>query len=312
MEIPKKIIDQVAAKMLDNQIVLEDIAIVPNVFLIYLHRDDHTEIRFLLKTLREQIIVRLNREIAGREKTAPKNAGKLKRIFEFLAGVNLSGKSHSITVPDEWDISFQATDRDVLVGSEVFEITKGEVCVVASYSEAGDKSNNLASYLKTFVTVYKTDDKAAENFVVETAKPPVSNPFETNVESKPAAASAALEPVLAVLTCKYPAAGETETFEMIKDLITIGREKTGDFVLRQASDRISRKHLEIAHLDGRFFLKNFGVYGTTLQGKPVTLSEKVIDNTTRELNNVVEIPDQARIALAGGEVLIDFRQVVNK
>jgi hypothetical protein len=310
MEIPKRIIEDVAAKMLDNQIVMEDISVVPNVYVIYLHTTDFSAIKHSFPRLRPQIEKRLNKEIAKRTPKSGQNKNRLLNIIKIFTGLEVFGESLELVVPDVWDITFKETDREVLVGDETFSIQKGEFCVVSSFSEPKNQQNQLASHLKTFVTVFKSDETKTESVVVEKAKS-TKNPYQTNVDhaSKPTAAFFPTN-ALAVLKCKYKKSGVEETFEMNKDHISIGRETTNDFVLLHASDHISRKHLEITFKNDQFFLKSFGIYGTTLQGKLVPPSEKVVDNTTQNLNKEVEIPTPARIALAGGEILITFQRMV--
>ncbi len=310
MDIPKKIIDEVAAKMLDQRIVMEDVAIVPNIFLIYLHKDDHIKIKFLLNTLRQQIIVRLNKEIAKREKKSVANTGRLGKVFELLVGFSIFGSDRQMLVPDDWDISFETTDRDIMVGDEIFSIKKGEICVVAAYSDSQSNPNSLLSNLNTFVTIYKTDNSRVENVVAATAYPNVRESPGVDANAKDSSLNES--EVLAVLIFKYNGQEMTETFEMTKDKVIIGRDTNADFVLFRASERISRKHLEISYRDDKFYVKSFGIYGTTVQGKPVPMSEKVLDNATQDLNKEVEIPGKARIALAGGEVLIDFFRAAEK
>jgi hypothetical protein len=309
MNIPKKIINEVAQKMLDNKIVFEDIAIVPNVFLIYLHTADYAEIRFLIKTLREQVIVRLNKEIAKTEKKGKNNVGKIKSLVNFLAGIEVLGGNHKIIVPNDWSVSFEPTAKIVLVGDEVFEIAKGEICVVANYTEQNARSVKLDSLFKTQVTIFRSQAEKSENYTVDSIHPTAFNPFKTNVVSDNPK-SVFKSDVSAVLTVQYNGEKSKETFEITKEKITIGRDPKCEVVLLKASDRISRKHLEINLKEGKFLLKSFGVYGTTVDGQPVPLSEKIVENVTQELNTEVLLGQNARIALAGGEVLLDFTKAV--
>lgn len=308
MDIPKKIINEVAGKMLDNRIELEDIALVPNVFVIYLHRTNYSEIQFLLKKIREQIIVRLDKEIAKRGKNTAKLSGGWRKVLDFVAGINLSGSSLPLVVPDDWDVSFKATERNIAVGDDVFEINKDEICVVAGFSESNAEKTELDSVFKTFVTIYKTEAKESRNFEIKPDTPTVRNDFQNRSEAeKPSRDGIGL---LARLTCKYNGEDETVTFEIKENKITVGRGSDCSFVLSKASERISRKHLEILFDEEKFYLKSFGIYGSTLQGKVVPMSEKVVENITQELDKKVEIPDKARIALAGGEILLDFVKVL--
>lgn len=311
MDIPKKIINEVAVEMLKKKVVMEDIAIVPNVFQIYLHHQDHSEIIGFLGKIRDQIKVRLNKEVAKYEKKTKFNFGMLKEVFQVITGIETLGKNYQLTVMDEWGITFGKTDREILYGGQVFEIIPGEICVIAGFSDKESRKNNLPSRLNTsFVSIVKSDISKSVSFALPTAIP-TRNPLETNIENDPQTPKINYSAnVLSVLRCKYKDEDTKEVFEITKETITIGRDPSSDFVLEKASDRISRKHLEINHRDGKFYLKSFGVYGTTLQGKQVPNSEKVIENITQELNKEVEIPDKARIALAGGEILIDFEKVV--
>jgi hypothetical protein len=315
MDIPKKIINEVSDKMLENRVVMEDIAIVPNVFLIYLHRDNYDEIRTLLKPLREQIIVRLDKEISKRQKKEVKDLSRFSKMFEIVLGVNLSGSNHKIVVSGGWDISFETTDRDVMVGDEIFEIKRDEICVVASFGDGSvDASpDSLASHLKTFITIFKPEEKQPENFVVETAatsKGSVINKTNAPEKTLDLTSLSGSDKELASMVCQYSTGEEKEVFHITSPRVSVGRDPAADFTLHRASNRISRKHFEILYNEGRFYLENFGVYGTALQGRSVPISEKDRSNNAEPSDKLVEIPDKARISLAGGEVLIDFVKAV--
>lgn len=310
MRIVQKIIKETAANMHGNRAVFEDEVIVPNVFVIYLGKEDHAAIQSLLKKLREQITKRLDKELAKGKKNNKKLLQRiLASLINFIGGDAVTDNKEISTLGN-WDLSFVPTTGDFLIGDNVIKLKPGEICIVSSYSDNEPKPNNLISQLKTNITFFNSGIKQTIAATVAAAdslpndSPPTRNPYETRLDTKPVGTADLTK--FAVLTIQYHGDSAPETFDMIKDEITVGRDTKSDLVLLKASERISRKHLEIQLKDGKFYLKSFGVYGTLLQGKPVPIAEKVVDNTTVELNKSVEIPAKARISLAGGEVLIDF------
>lgn len=100
------------------------------------------------------------------------------------------------------------------------------------------------------------------------------------------------------------------TFEMVKDLIKIGRGGPNvwvDVVVASAKD-VSRLHCQIRWDSGgeRFFIRDFSRYGTWVQGKRVPPSVAESGNDQQNPDLEVPVPAQAQIMLAE-KITLQFR-----
>jgi hypothetical protein len=297
MSISQKIINSVAAEMVGNTQTMGQIAIVPNTFDVHIHTDDFRTVRHFLKELREQTVKRLDEEVNRRSNSDAKQgllASVLKRVLGFEA---LAGRKEYRRVEEHWDVNFHECNGKVRVEDKVFELRKGEVCTVSTFSSS--HSQSLGSEFGTFVTVYQEDDSTrsplTDQSQIDQNLIPTLPMSQMRGEDGPPPAS-----YFATLKYKYKDSSEWHAYRMAKDKITIGRPSRDgavDLPLARASDRISPAHLEIRADGGRFFLRSMGAFGTTINGSRVPDASE---------GGEVELPDGARITLAGGEVRIDF------
>jgi hypothetical protein len=294
MNISKVIINRVVKEMLDNAQDMGKIVIVPNTYDVYIHTEDFEDVRHFLNILREQIIERLDHEIKNRSKSNKSEGNRLTRILNSLLGYEaIAGNKVYRRVNENWDINFQECHGKIYFSDKVIELNKGEVGIVRNFSSL--EQHNLDSQLKTLVTIYHRDDSVKKN-VFETATSRATVPSS---------------PKLATLKYKYKDSAELHSYHMVKDRIIIGRlagKSEVDLSLIHASNHISDRHLEIKfdEKDGKFLLKSMGTFGTTLNGEKVPDSQRIVTGRTEDLNLEVELADEARISLAGGEVVIDF------
>ena len=102
-----------------------------------------------------------------------------------------------------------------------------------------------------------------------------------------------------------------QTFLMTKDEIVIGREAADVWVdLRlETSLDVSREHARLQRTPGRatFRIKDLSKLGTTVNGTPVPSQPGGPDGEVRDLDRWVDLPDRARIGLAG-VVFLDFER----
>lgn len=104
-------------------------------------------------------------------------------------------------------------------------------------------------------------------------------------------------------TLEYQDERGSQTFEMTKDRIKIGRGAVDTWVdLRlHTKQDISREHVQI-RLDpanGKFFIKDLSTYGTSVDGKKLTPSMDRSNGTESDLNVEAPLPPKAKISLAG-------------
>jgi pSer/pThr/pTyr-binding forkhead associated (FHA) protein len=97
-----------------------------------------------------------------------------------------------------------------------------------------------------------------------------------------------------------------------KDEIVIGRDAPDvwvDLRLETIPD-VSREHARIRRLpeSGGFRLKDLSKLGTTVNGVTVPPSVEMVDGEVRDRDQWVELPERARIGLAG-VLFLDFERI---
>jgi pSer/pThr/pTyr-binding forkhead associated (FHA) protein len=306
MEI-KKLIQEILKKTADelnkNRFEIEDISVVPEIYEIYLQKDDYSQIQPILPILRGQLSKKLTNQIS-----------KKSSIFDILSSL-LRGRKSLVKIErfdkqnsenGEWDISFFSSEEgEIYIGDQSFEVTRGNIIVSAYFYQANPNPNNLNSVLKTLVTTYNSKGES-KVYEINADSPPTQNPYSTNSTSSLKQGSSR---AIAIFRTKYHNKPDWIETEMKKDNFIIGRDTDCDLILYEGSDKISRKHLEITHRNRRFFIKDISFYGTQLNGKKLKSSRTTVDNVTKILDLETEIFDKkSRIALNGGEVLIDFEK----
>jgi FHA domain len=298
MNISKKIINSVVTEMVESVQDMGDVVVIPNTYDVYIHTEDFKDVHPFLNILREQIIKQLEEEVSKRKQPSIMERNKLVSILNRLLGFGpLTGGKNYRRVEENWYINFQECDGKIRIGNEVFELLKGEVCTVRSFSS--HQAPSLDSRFGTMVTVYQNDDSVKQSLIdlneISTLK--------MNQMSMPKAA-----PYFATLVYKYKGLADTHTFHMVKDEISVGRrtsENKVDLQLLNVSERISPKHLIIRmeQNTGKFFLSNLGSFGTTVNGIKAPGGRS---NAEGHSIQEIELPNNSRISLAGGEVVIDF------
>jgi hypothetical protein len=98
---------------------------------------------------------------------------------------------------------------------------------------------------------------------------------------------------------------DSGTYQMTKDEIVIGRggDRPVDVAIKHPS--VSRIHLQIRRdaASGRFFVRNFGDYGSTLNGIPIP---KSVPDPNRGSIAEMLLPPSATIDLAEGSAVLEF------
>ena len=180
-----------------------------------------------------------------------------------------------------WEIGFEP-DPDS-------ELDPGDVVVVSLLAYPAESGRGAGTPTRRIVT--RRGEAGAR---VELAETP-------DIPGTAQAPAASTGHVLARL--HYEDAAGHHCFEMAKDQVVIGRGGATHWCdLRlEASRAVSREHVRLRRdpESGRFFLKNMGQLGTTVDGVEVPRS---IDDSSGEKvdrNIEVELPRVARIGLAG-------------
>jgi pSer/pThr/pTyr-binding forkhead associated (FHA) protein len=109
-----------------------------------------------------------------------------------------------------------------------------------------------------------------------------------------------VQPALARLN--YEDNRGAQTYLMTKDEIVIGREAPDvwvDLRLDTLPD-VSREHARVQRSpEGKFRIKDLSKLGTTVDGNAIPRSLEMVDGEAKDLDRWVDLPDRARISLAG-------------
>ena len=123
MNISNQIIESVVREMTASAQNMGEIVVIPNTFEVYIHRDDFRDVRHFVKELREQIVMRLDKEIVKRGGSGPTKGGGLAAAVNRLLGFEaLAARKPFVRVEGHWDISFKECDGEILIGDEVFRL----------------------------------------------------------------------------------------------------------------------------------------------------------------------------------------------
>lgn len=96
---------------------------------------------------------------------------------------------------------------------------------------------------------------------------------------------------------------------ILKDLVKVGRGGSGAWADVQvfSTQKVSREHCWIIRDDqGRFFIRDVSVWGTSVNGRPLPPAVRSAEGTVSEPGAQAELPPNARIQLADALVM-DFR-----
>ncbi|HEX4962441.1 MAG TPA: FHA domain-containing protein [Thermoanaerobaculia bacterium] len=257
--------------------------IAPSLYQVYLHPDDYDHLRTLFKELEAEAralldgeLERLNRgsepafsRILRKKKDAPPAPPKF---------VSAEGK---------WTIRFQEDPNGSL--------SPGDVEVVSEFARPPEAGYGAGSRTQRISTTRKLGQP---QMTTKRDTAPVGT--AATGESQPGA--------LARLV--YQDDRGKHTFLMTKEEIVIGRQAPdvwADLSLDTSLD-VSREHARLQRAeDGTFRIKDLSKLGTTVNGTPLPRSLENGEGGVQDLDRWVDLPDKARIGLAG-VIYLDFER----
>lgn len=261
----RDLIDAVLENMRRNLEPLKYSTLAPSRFVVFLHPDEFERIEQIIPVLQAQTSRALDEELATLN--APS-------LVQRYAGRWLGSAPPIENVARDWQVEFVAdadgelNPGDILIHSEL-------VLPGADALGAGQRTRRIA----TMHVGQRTTTR--EHSVTET---------------RPAAGGAV------VARLHYEDDSGAHTFDMVRDTITVGRGGQAHRVdLRlDCSVDVSREHLRIRRdASGRFLLTDLSMLGTTINGTPAPRGYDEVDGTRRETGVETDLPDGARVVLAG-------------
>jgi FHA domain len=257
--------------------------IAPSIYQVYLHAEDYDRLRSLFSELENEARALLDKELERF------NRGNRVDFGRFLPGKKKEAAEPAapkvVSAEGKWTIRFQEDPNNSL--------NPGDVEVVSEFARPPEANLGVGSKTHRISTTRKLGGQ----------------PMTTRKDLLAAGGTIATGPD-AHARILYKDDRGTHTFLMTKDEIVIGRtapDVWADLSLDTSLD-VSREHARLQRTaDGKFRLKDLSKLGTTLNGAPLPRSLESVDSGVRDLDRWVEVPEKARIGLAG-VVYLDFER----
>ena len=261
----------------------------PSVYHVYLHPEDYRDVEPIAPII-----------TADAERGLTDRIAALNRRPRWLQLVQ--GKEPPIEIPPSgWTI--------VLHPDANGELARGQLGIVSSLSvppsqtfEGGTPTTRIARTVVTGTlrrTTTRDEATAAAVPVAAAAAVAVAAPPERRGETTGGVARLA-----------YVVEQGPHVFVMRKDVVSVGRGGSAHWVDVQVATgpRVSREHCRIRRAaDGRFFLQDLSVWGTSVDGKRVEPSVRTSSTgQLEETGQEHELPNNARLQLADA-LLIEFQ-----
>ncbi|HEV2853523.1 MAG TPA: FHA domain-containing protein [Thermoanaerobaculia bacterium] len=263
--------------------------IAPSLYQVYLHPDDYDYLRTLFgeleaeaKALLDQELERLNR------------GGSPAVLSRFLRKKDAAPQAPKyVSAEGKWTIRFQEDPNGTL--------NPGDVEVVSEFARPPEAGYGAGNKTHRISTTRRLGQMTTHRETVPAASSSSGIPSGTAEVATPAALARLL----------FQDDRGKHTFLMTKDEIVIGRQAPdvwADLSLDTSLD-VSREHARLQRTPaGTFRIKDLSKLGTTVDGTPLPRSLEAVDGGVRDLDRWADLPDKARIGLAG-VIYLDFERL---
>jgi hypothetical protein len=265
--------------------------IAPSLYQVYLHPDDYDHLRTLFGELESEAKALLDGEL---ERLNRGSAPAFSRILRKKKD-EVPAAPKFISAEGKWTIRFQEDPNGTLNPGDLEVVSEFARPPEAGYG-AGSKTHRISTTRK-FGQPQMTTKRDTTAAVLG---PPGGIAAVATVDSQAAA--------LARLV--YQDDRGRHTFLMTKDEIVIGRQAPdvwADLSLDTSLD-VSREHARLQRTpEGKFRIKDLSKLGTTVNGTPLPRSLENPEANAQDLGQWMDLPDKARIGLAG-VIYLDFER----
>lgn len=254
--------------------------LAPSLYQIYLHPDDYDHLRTIFGELETEAKKLLDDELARMNRVPAPALGRLLKTFrkkgEEPAPAEPAMKYMS--AEGRWIVRFQEDPNGTLEPGDIEVVSEFAQPPSAGYG-AGSKTRRIST----------TRRLGGTDVVVR----------QETVDSVGS---------LARLT--FTDKRGAQTYLMTKNEIVIGRDAPDvwvDLRLDTLPD-VSREHARLQRTtEGQFRLKDLSKLGTTVNGAPIPRSLETLGGEVKDLDRWFDLPDKAKIGLAG-VVVLDFER----
>lgn len=250
--------------------------LAPSLYQVYLHSEDYERLRSLFGELETEAKKLLDGELERL------NRGPSPPLARFLpARFRKKGEGEPpvryVSAEGRWYVRFQEDPNGAL--------SQGEIEVVSEFAQAPSAGYGAGSKTHRISTTRRLGQMTTQREEVD--------------------------PGQAFAKISYKDDKGSKTFFMVREEIVIGRQAADVWVdLRlETSLDVSREHARVQRADsGKFRIKDLSKLGTTVDGVPIPRSLDIVDGEARDLERWVDLPDRARIGLAG-VIALEFEKV---
>jgi FHA domain len=263
--------------------------VAPSLYQVYLHSQDYDRLRTIFGEIEAEAKELLEREMARLNRGARPVVGRLVASLRSRRGAPASPASPAaggeparrfVSAEGRWSIRFQEDPNGAL--------QPGDVQVVSEFAQQAAPGYGAGNPTHRISTTRR-----------------LGRPVAQREGAEPAAAAHA--------RISYKDDSGAREFWVVKDEIVIGRDAPDVWVdLRlETSLDVSREHARLRRVPetGAFRIKDLSKLGTTVNGKALPPSLEGSGGAERDLDRWSELPDRARIGLAG-IVYLDFERTV--
>jgi hypothetical protein len=279
------LIDAIVENMRANLEELRYSIVAPSRYTVYLSSSEFERLQGLIPRLRAEAVRALDEELARLNKRSPPRRALDRLLGRARPLENAEAGWHIEFLPD--DDEELEEEQDILVASELVLSNGPEV-------GAGERTRRV-----TTVRGATSRPAAREEFSAK--------PFSGAASDVPATGAAA-----AFARLSYEDARGAHRYDLVRDSTTIGRGglRFPVDVRVATSDDVSREHARIRRdpASGSFHLIDLSTHGTTIDGVPVPRGYDDGDGGKRENGASAELPDRARIGLAG-VIVLEFERL---
>jgi FHA domain-containing protein len=278
--------------------------IAPSIYQVYLHSDDYDRLRTLFGELEAEARALLDKELERL------NRASTPALSRLLPGKKKQGDPPApkyVSAEGRWTIRFQEDPNASLDPGDVEVVSEFARPPEAGYG-AGSKTHRISTTRRLGQMTTRRDTRegveaGAPAPAVSAAGPavaPVGDGLTGTMATEPAAHARIV----------YKDDRGSHTFLVTKNEIVIGRQAPdvwADLSLDTSLD-VSREHARLQRTPaGTFRIKDLSKLGTTVNGAPLPRSLEAVDGGVRDLDRWQDLPDKARIGLAG-VVYLDFER----
>jgi hypothetical protein len=264
--------------------------IAPSLYQVYLHPDDYDHLRTLFGELESEAKALLDGEL---ERLNRGSAPAFSRILRKKKDATPAPPKF-VSAEGKWTIRFQEDPNGTLNLGDLEVVSEFARPPEAGYG-AGSKTHRISTTRK-----FGQPQMTTKRDTTAVLGTPGAIGAVGTMDSQAAA--------LARLV--YQDDRGKHTFLMVKEEIVIGRQAPdvwADLSLDTSLD-VSREHARLQRTaDGKFRIKDLSKLGTTVNGTPLPRSLENPEAKAQDVGQWMDLPDKARIGLAG-VIYLDFER----